>query len=143
MPSVSFLRLMNLVHRSVLGLSGGRVGSQMSGMPVLQLTTTGRTSGRPRTVILTAPAQVGDALVVVASRGGDDRQPDWFLNLERDPRVQVSVPNQPTRPMRARVASPQERDDLWPRIVADHTMYAGYQSKTDRLIPLVLLEPQA
>jgi len=112
-------------------------------MPVLELTTTGRKTGQPRTVMLTAPVRVGDALVVVASRGGDDRHPAWFLNLQQDPNVQVSVLGQPARSMRARVATGQERDELWRRIVADHRNYATYQNKTRRLIPLVLLEPGA
>jgi len=110
-------------------------------MPVLELTTTGRKTGQPRTVMITAPVRVGDALVVVASRGGDDHNPGWFLNLRHDPNVQVSVEGRPAQPMRARVASTQERDELWPRIVADHKEYAIYQTRTSRVIPLVLLEP--
>jgi len=91
--------------------------------------------------MLTSPAQVGDAFVVVASRGGDDHHPAWFLNLQADPQVRVSVQGGPARPMVARAATAQERADLWPRITADHTNYAGYQAKTERVIPLVLLEP--
>lgn len=142
MPSDLVLKSMNAVHRAVLAISGGRVGFRVAGMPVLQLTTTGRKTGQPRTVILTAPTQVGDALVVVASRGGDDRNPGWFLNLQSDPRVQVSVQGGPTQPMQARVATTRERDELWPRIIAAHKNYAGYQRKTSRVIPLVLLVPQ-
>ena len=143
MPSDMTLKTMNLLHRTVLKISGGRIGSRAAGMPVVQLTTIGRKSGQPRTVILTSPAQVGEALVVVASRGGDDRHPAWFLNLENDPRVHVSVQGAPSRPMLARAATTQERDGLWPQITAKYTNYAGYQAKTDRVIPLVLLEPQA
>jgi deazaflavin-dependent oxidoreductase (nitroreductase family) len=112
-------------------------------MPVVELTTTGRKSGQARTVMLTSPVQVGDALVVVASRGGDDRHPAWFLNLQNDPHVQVCVQGGPTRPMLARMATTQERDELWPRVVAAYKNYADYQTKTSRTIPLVLLEPQA
>lgn len=142
MPSDVALKAMNVVHRTVLKISGGRVGHRAGGMPVVQLTTTGRTSGQARTVMLTSPARVGQALVVVASRGGDDRHPDWFLNLERDPHVQVAVLGGPSQPMLARTATPQERDELWPQIAAEHAHYAGYQTKTTRVIPLVLLEPQ-
>jgi deazaflavin-dependent oxidoreductase (nitroreductase family) len=142
MPSDLLLKSMNAIHRAVLTVTGGRVGSSVSGMPVLQLTTTGRKSGQPRTVILTVPAQIGDTLVVVASRGGDDRHPGWFLNLQDEPRVQVSVRGAASRPMRARVATAQEREDLWPGIVADHSNYGDYQTRTSRVIPLVLLEPQ-
>jgi deazaflavin-dependent oxidoreductase (nitroreductase family) len=143
MPSDVALKAMNMVHRTVLKISGGRIGYRVAGMPVVQLTTIGRKSGQPRTVLLTSPARVGEALVVVASRGGDDQHPAWFLNLENDPHVQVAVQGGPSQPMLARVATPQERDELWPQIAAQYTNYAGYQTKTTRVIPLVLLEPQA
>jgi deazaflavin-dependent oxidoreductase (nitroreductase family) len=134
-------KALNAFHRTVLRLSGGRVGWRVARMQVLELTTIGRRTGRPRTVILTAPIRVGDALVVVASRGGDDQSPDWLLNLQHDASVRVCVEGRPAQSMRARVANPQERDDLWRLIVANHPNYAGYQSKTSRVIPVVLLEP--
>jgi len=140
MPSALVLKTMNVVHRGVLKVSGGRVGWRVGAMPVLELTTTGRTSGRPRSVMLTSPVRDGDAIVVVASRGGDDRHPDWFVNLRADPDVQVALTGAPKRAMRARVATPDERAELWPRVVAAYRGYAGYQSKTERIIPLVLLE---
>jgi len=143
MPSDLAFRALRVVHRGMVRISGGRLGWRVGGMPVLELTTTGRKTGQPRTVMLTAPVRVGDALVVVASRGGDDHHPAWFLNLQQDPNVQVSVSGQPAKSMRARVATGQERDELWRRIVADHKNYAGYQTKTRRVIPLVLLEPAA
>jgi deazaflavin-dependent oxidoreductase (nitroreductase family) len=142
-PSDVTLKAMKVVHRAMLGISGGRIGLRVAGMPVVQLTTIGRKSGQPRTVLLTSPARVGEALVVVASRGGDDRHPAWFLNLESDSHVHVAVQGGPSRPMVARVATSLERDELWPQIAADHPNYAGYQTKTSRVIPLVLLEPQA
>jgi deazaflavin-dependent oxidoreductase (nitroreductase family) len=89
---------------------------------------------------LTSPVQDGDRLVVVASNGGDDRQPKWLLNLRDDPNVAVTMDGK-TKPMRARVASPEEKADLWPRVVAAHKGYAQYQERTDREIPLVILEP--
>ena len=111
-------------------------------MPVLELTTVGRKSGQPRTVMLTSPLQEGQTIVVVASRGGDDQHPAWFLNLRDHPEVEVVYQGQPARKMVARVADEAERARLWPRVVADHKNYAGYQTKTDRQIPLVLLEPE-
>jgi len=134
---------MNTVHRTVLKISGGRLGWQAARMPVIELTTTGRKSGAEHTVMLTSPIQEGSALVVVASRGGDDAHPAWFLNLRSNPRVEVSLQGRPKTPMRARVANPEERAELWPRITADHKNYAGYQTKTAREIPLVILEPEA
>ena len=110
-------------------------------MPVVELTTTGRKSGRPHTVLLTSPVRDGDAIVVVASRGGDDHHPAWFLNLRDNPDVDVAVGSDPKGPMRARVADPDERARLWPQVVAKYKGYGNYQTKTDREIPLVLLEP--
>jgi deazaflavin-dependent oxidoreductase (nitroreductase family) len=141
MPSDLLFKAMNGLHRGTLKLSGGRIGWRASGMVVLELTTTGRKSGQPRTVMLTSPLQQGDTIVVVASRGGDDQHPSWFLNLRDHPDVEVVLAGQPKRPMRARVASPEERAELWPEITNKHRNYAGYQSKTAREIPLVLLQP--
>ncbi len=110
-------------------------------MPVLELTTTGRVSGQPHTVMLTSPVQDGERLVIVASRGGDDRHPAWFLNLRDQPRVDVVFGGTPKRPMQARVATAEERATLWPRVTSASKGYAGYQTRTSREIPLVLLEP--
>ncbi len=112
-------------------------------MPVLELTTTGRKSGQKRSVMLTSPIQEGDSIVVVASRGGDDVHPAWFLNLQADPDVEVSLKGAPAQPMTARVATADERARLWPQVAADFKNYADYQKKTDREIPLVLLTPRA
>ncbi|HEY4396059.1 MAG TPA: nitroreductase/quinone reductase family protein, partial [Acidimicrobiia bacterium] len=75
-----------------------------------------------------------------ASNGGDDRHTNWFLNLRNDPKVEVTMGGR-TRPMGARVASPEEKAELWPRVVAAHRGYEQYQRRTDRDIPLVILEP--
>jgi deazaflavin-dependent oxidoreductase (nitroreductase family) len=141
MPSDALFKAMNTIHRGALKLTGGRVGWRASGMVVLELTTTGRKTGQPRTVMLTSPLQQGDTIVVVASRGGDDRHPSWFLNLREHPEVEVVMGGEPKRRMRAHEATPEERTELWPQITSKHRNYAGYQSKTTREIPLVLLEP--
>ncbi len=141
MPSDAVLKAMNAVHRLVIRVSGGRVGHGFAGMPSLELTTTGRRSGGPRSVMLTSPLQLGESLVVVASRGGDDHHPAWFLNLLERPEVEVSLRGGPRVPMRARVVGAQERAELWPRITEKYRNYAGYQRRTDREIPLVVLEP--
>jgi deazaflavin-dependent oxidoreductase (nitroreductase family) len=133
---------MNAVHRAVIKLSFGKLGwDRLMGMPGLELTTIGRKSGQPRTVMLTSPLQEGDTIVIVASRGGDPTHPAWFLNLRDNPKVEVSFKGGPKRPMIATVADAAERARLWPRVTADHKNYAGYQTKTDREIPLVLLNP--
>ena len=141
MPSDVRFKAMNAIHRILLKLSGGRAGWTAMDMPVLELTTTGRKSGQPRSVVLTSPLQEGPVLVVVASRGGDDQAPAWFLNLQDNPGVEVRLQGKPRRPMHARVANPAERERLWPLVTAEHRNYADYQTKTTREIPLVLLEP--
>lgn len=141
MPSDLALKTLNALHRVVQNVTFGRLGWQAGRMPVVELTTTGRKSGQPRTVLLTSPVQEGDAYVVVASRGGDDRHPAWFLNLRHDPMVEVATGGQPKRPMRARIADAGERARLWPEVTAAYKGYAGYQTRTAREIPLVILEP--
>jgi deazaflavin-dependent oxidoreductase (nitroreductase family) len=136
-----FLKGMNTVHRAVLKVTGGRFGWDVANMPVVELTTTGRKSGRPHTVLLTSPVRDGDAVVVVASRGGADHHPAWFLNLRANPDVEAKVGNESRRKMLARVAEPDERARLWPQVVAKYKGYGDYQAKTQREIPLVLLEP--
>jgi deazaflavin-dependent oxidoreductase (nitroreductase family) len=129
------------VHRTVFKATNGRLLGRLGGMPVLMLTTTGRKSGKPRTTMLTSPVQEGGSLVVVASYGGDDRHPTWFLNLRDDPEVEVVMEGQRRR-MRARVASTEEKQALWPDVTTAYGGYAGYQRRTDRDIPLVILEPR-
>jgi deazaflavin-dependent oxidoreductase (nitroreductase family) len=141
MPTDLTLKTMNAVHRAVLKLSGGKVGWRGAGMPVLELTTTGRKSGEPHSVMLTSPLQQGDTIVIVASRGGDDFHPAWFLNLRDHPDVEVAFAGKPKRPMRARVATAEERNEFWPRVTDTYKGYRNYQTRTDREIPLVLLEP--
>jgi deazaflavin-dependent oxidoreductase (nitroreductase family) len=141
MPSDLVLKTMNALHRALLQVTGGRIGREFSGMPVLELITTGRRSGSPRAVMLTSPLRDGDAYVVVASRGGDDRHPAWFLNLRDDPHVQVAVQGGPPLAMHASIASPEERARMWPQIATRYRNYAGYQKRTQREIPLVLLRP--
>jgi deazaflavin-dependent oxidoreductase (nitroreductase family) len=140
MPSNAVLKTMNAAHRAMIKLTGGRMGMSFGDMPVLELTTIGRKSGQPRAVMLTSPIREGDALVVVASRGGDDIHPAWYLNLVDHPQVEVSVQGTPKVLMTARVASAQERARLWPQIAGKYKNYAGYQERTTREIPLVLLE---
>ena len=143
MPSDAALKLMNQTHRVLIAVTGGRVGRSFSGMPVVELTTTGRRSGQPRTSMLTSPYQEGDRTYIVASRGGDDRHPAWFLNLRDNPEVTVSIRGGAPQKMRAEVASPEERARVWPLITSKHRNYAGYQKKTQREIPLVILTPSA
>ena len=135
------MHLLNRVHRRILKLTRGRVGWHAYRMPMLELTTVGRKSGERRPTMLSSPLQRGDTIVVVASRGGSDAHPDWYLNLVAEPRVEVDFQGRGVRPMLAHVADAAERAELWPIVTKDHRNYAAYQRKTDREIPLVLLEP--
>ncbi|MEY2399505.1 MAG: hypothetical protein QOJ00_2679 [Actinomycetota bacterium] len=142
MPSDFQLKTMNALHRAIIKVSFGKVGwDKLLGMPGLELTTTGRKSGEKRAVMLTSPLQEGDTIVIVASRGGDPTHPAWFLNLRDNPEVEVSFKGGPKRKMVASVADGAERARLWPLITGPHKNYADYQTKTDREIPVVLLNP--
>ena len=141
MPADFVLKGMNAVHRVILGVSRGKAGWQFGPMPVVELTTIGRKSGARRTVLLTSPIQEGDSIVLVASRGGDDHHPAWYVNLCANPLVYVSVKGGPERVMYARTATPEERTRWWPDVVKAYRGYASYQKKTTREIPLVVLTP--
>lgn len=127
-------------HRLVFRASGGRLLGSAKGMAMLELETIGRKSGRARTTMLSAPISNDERVVIVASKGGSDHHPAWFLNLRDNPSVKVTMKGS-TRPMTARIASAAEKAELWPAIVAANDGYAGYQKKTKRDIPVVILEP--
>ena len=130
---------MNVVHRLILSVTRGRTGWKFGKMPVLELTTTGRKSGQQRSCMLTSPLQESGSIVIVASRGGDDTHPAWYLNLLDNPQVMVRYMGQPKKSMVARTASPEERARMWPLVTAYYKGYAGYQERTSREIPLVIL----
>lgn len=134
-------RLLNLVHRGVVRASRGRLGARAFGMPVIELRTVGRRSGLERTTMLTVPVVDGDRLVLVASKGGDDRDPDWYRNLVAHPDVEVRLRGR-RRPMTARAATEVEAASYWPRVVAAYRPYAGYRRRSRRDIPLVVCEPR-
>lgn len=140
MADIGF-KAMSQVHRAILYLTGGRVLSSAFGMPAVELHTVGRKSGQPRSTMLTAPVIDGERVVLVASKGGDDRDPDWFRNLMAHPEAELTMSGQ-RRPVRARQASPEEKAELWPRVVAAYQGYSGYQRRTERDIPLVICEPR-
>jgi deazaflavin-dependent oxidoreductase (nitroreductase family) len=109
-------------------------------MPMVKLTTTGRNTGLPRTIMATTPLQLGDSLVLVASFGGDEREPQWCQNIRANGDVEVTVERR-TRRMKAHIATAAEREELWPRIVAKAPFYEDYQQKTSREIPVVVFDP--
>ena len=134
-------KAVNVVHRTLFDATNGRIGGRIAGMQALVLTTTGRKSGATRSTMLTAPIVDGDTVVLVASYGGDDREPQWSKNLRANPDVEIAMSGR-KRPMRARIASADERASLWPRVTSTYKGYAGYQTRTEREIPLVILEPR-
>lgn len=134
-------KVVNLLHRTLMTTTKGRVGGRVAGMPTLVLHTTGRKTGKPRTTMLTAPIVEDGSIVLVASYGGDDREPMWARNLRANGDVEVTMDGERT-PMAARIATAAERAELWARVTATYKGYAGYQTKTEREIPLVILEPR-
>ena len=135
------MKTMNFVHKTVLTVSGGRFGTTLSSMPVVKLHTVGRKSGKQRVTMLTSPVQDDGAYVIIASKGGDDRDPDWYGNLVANPDIQLEIGGE-TLDFTARVLSEEEKLEMWPRVTAAYKGYAGYQKKTDREIPVVLCEPR-
>jgi deazaflavin-dependent oxidoreductase (nitroreductase family) len=122
-------------------LTGGRLPRSSESDPVgfLELTTIGRKSGQPRTVTLLY-IRSNDAYVVTASNAGRETHPAWFYNLRANPQVTIRVHNQ-RRSAVAEVASPAQRSELWARLIELAPMYKGYEKRTKREIPMVLLRP--
>jgi deazaflavin-dependent oxidoreductase (nitroreductase family) len=107
---------------------------------MLLLTTTGRRSGKRRTTPL-GYLPDGDRRILVASFGGDDRHPQWYLNLKAHPEAEIQVGSE-TQLVRAATATVEEKAELWPRVVELYSGYEGYQRRTTRDIPLVILTPR-
>ena len=135
----AFYKVGTGIHRVIFNVSKGRIFGKAFGMPVVKLVTTGRRSGKERSTMLAAPIADADRVVLVASYGGDDRHPAWYLNLQANPEVRVTTAGS-TRPMIARVATDEEKDELWPQITSRYQGYADYQKRTQRPIPVVILE---
>jgi F420H(2)-dependent quinone reductase len=126
-------------HSSLYRATGGRVGGRLVGSPVLLLVTTGRRSGRRRTTPLLYLEDRG-RYVIVASNGGAPTTPLWWLNLRANPDATAELGGRKIR-VQASEARGEEKRRLWKRLVAMYPSYEGYQRKTDREIPVVLLEP--
>jgi deazaflavin-dependent oxidoreductase (nitroreductase family) len=116
----------------------GELGHDWRGAPILLLTTTGRRSGEPRTHALIY-GRDGEDYLVVASKGGSDKPPAWFVNLRADPDVEVQVLGDRFR-AHARVATPEEKPRMWREMVGHWPPYDEYQTRTAREIPVVVLE---
>jgi deazaflavin-dependent oxidoreductase (nitroreductase family) len=135
------MKTLTATHNGIYRASDGRIGARMNGMPVLLLTSKGRKSGKARTTPLLYVRSAED-LVVVASNGGSDYIPAWWLNLRADADAHVELGRRHI-PVTARKASPEERARLWPEFVALFSGYAKYEQRTAREIPVVILEPRS
>ena len=119
--------------------TGGEVGHEWrEGSTILLLTTKGRKTGEPRTTPLIY-AEDGDRYVIVASKGGAPEHPGWYENLAKTPEVELQVLDE-VFPAHARTAEGEERDRLWRKANEVWSHYDEYQTKTDREIPVVVLE---
>jgi len=133
----TFARAVTALHREVYKATGGKVGGKAGKTTMGLLTTTGRKSGQPRTTPLNIVADVARWLLF-ASYGGDDRDPQWFKNLQSNPEATIQLGAETIR-VRASVATEDEKKTLWPKVVASYKGYDGYQRKTSRDIPVVVL----
>ena len=132
-------KILNGAHRGIYTATRGRYPRTLLGMASVELRTIGRKSGEPRTTMLTSPVHDDRRVVLVASKFGDDRDPQWYRNLSANPDVEILIDGA-TRRMRARTASPEEKAALWPDIVAAYKYYDSYQKKAGRDIPVVICE---
>ncbi|MGH3002669.1 MAG: nitroreductase family deazaflavin-dependent oxidoreductase [Gaiellaceae bacterium] len=139
LPYVS--RGLGALHRAAYRASGGRVGARIWGLPIVLLTTTGRRSGKRRTTPLCALPD-GDDFAVIASFGGLDTPPSWWLNLEHDPHAIIQV-GSASRRVTAHTTSGDERARLWAEVTARAPGYLGYARRTAREIPVVVLHLEA
>ena len=127
------------IHRWIYDRSGGRIGSSTLGKQIVRLAIIGRKSGQPRSVLLYAfPA--GDSYAVVASNLGDDAYPLWYLNIRANPAVTVEIEGRQFEAV-AREAEGEERERLWAGVTAADPTYTKYQKRTERVIPVIILEP--
>jgi deazaflavin-dependent oxidoreductase (nitroreductase family) len=129
---------LSTLHTLLYRATRGMIGRRLVNNDMLLLTTVGRRTDKPHTVPLLY-LRDGDKLAVVASWGGRDTHPEWYLNLVAEPRVRVQVRDRRME-MSARTASPEERDRLWSQVVAAYDGYPTYQARTAREIPIVILE---
>ena len=133
------LKYFSRAHVAVYQRTNRKLGAQLLWFPAALLTTTGRKSGESRTTA-TLCLRDGERVVLPASFGGRDGNPAWYLNLKANPAVQVQVRDQHLS-MTARDATDEERRRYWPVLVKMYPPYKGYRDAADRVIPLVVCEP--
>jgi deazaflavin-dependent oxidoreductase (nitroreductase family) len=131
-------RNLSTLHAALYHLTRGRIGRRLVNNDILLLTTNGRHTGKPHTVPLLYLRE-GEQLVVIASWGGRDNHPEWYKNLVADPNVDVQINGASSR-MLAATAGPMRRAALWPRVLDAYDGYREYQGRTEREIPIVVLQ---
>jgi deazaflavin-dependent oxidoreductase (nitroreductase family) len=131
-------RSLGAIHRVLYRASGGRIGATIWSLPIVLLTTVGRTTGKQRTTPLCA-LPIDDRFIVIASFGGLDRPPNWWLNLEQSPAATLQI-GRKRYPVAARTTSGEERAELWARVTDRAPGYLSYARRTTREIPVVVLE---
>jgi deazaflavin-dependent oxidoreductase (nitroreductase family) len=142
------IKYMSRAHVATFKATNGRIGNRWrigagwkKPVPVLLLEHVGRKSGRTfETPLLYL--EDGPDVVVVASQGGLPKNPQWYANLAAHPDTRISLTGERHRPVRARTATPEEREALWPRLVDLYADFEKYQEWTERTIPVVVLEPR-
>src|SRR4051812_36455970 len=133
-------QLVTRANVALYRLSGGRIGGRYDRAPLCILHHRGARTGAPReTPLVHLPD--GDRVIVVASMGGNPRNPAWYHNVRAHPDVEVEAGGQ-RRPMRARVAGDEERAELWPRLLEVWPAWEDYQRRTERVLPVVVLDPR-
>jgi deazaflavin-dependent oxidoreductase (nitroreductase family) len=110
-------------------------------MTVIELHTVGRRSGRKHSTMLTVPVLDSERLVLVASKGGGHRDPDWYQNLLAHPEVEFTAAGERKAAV-ARLATPEEASELWPLVLSAYRPYGSYQRRSSRDIPLIICEPR-
>ena len=140
MPGKAMMRMISATHEFWYRLSGGWIGGGFGRAPILLLTTTGRKSGRKRTTPLVYLPD-GDNMVIIASNGGSERHPEWWLNLRSEPKAEVQV-GPHVKAVVAQKAEGEERDRLWREVNGIYAGYDEYQRITKREIPVVVLRPE-
>ena len=146
--TVKVIKYMAKAQVAVFKATNGRIGNTWrigagwkKPVPTLLLEHVGRKTGKVfETPLLYMPD--GADIVVVASQGGLPKNPQWYANLAAHPDTRISLKGEKHRPVRARTATPDERERLWPRLVDLYADFAKYQKWTERTIPVVVLEPR-
>jgi deazaflavin-dependent oxidoreductase (nitroreductase family) len=127
------------LHPKVYRATGGRIGRRLPGLPpLLILDHVGAKSGTKRSSVL-GYVPDGDDILIVASQGGSPTHPAWFHNLKANPATRIQIGAE-ARDVRARIATPEERERMWPKVTAAYSGFQRYQDNTDREIPIVVLE---